>query len=57
MQVQFNLPECTSEVNERHEYVTTASLNVHLTLQLPWVTKEEFLLTTSVQYQADKWQE
>ena len=28
-----------------------------LTLKFPWVTKTEFLLTTSIQYQADKWQE
>ena len=30
---------------------------VELTLQLPWVTKSEFLLTISIQYQADKWWE
>ena len=28
-----------------------------LTLQLTWVTKTEFLLTISIQYQADKWWE
>ena len=28
-----------------------------LTLSLPWVTKTEFLLTISIQYQADKWWE
>ena len=28
-----------------------------LTLQLPWVTKTEFLLTISIQYQPDKWRE
>ena len=27
----------------------------HLTLKLPWVIKTEFLLTISIQYQADKW--
>ena len=32
-------------------------INIPLTLQLPLVTKTEFLLTTSVQYQADKWWE
>ena len=29
----------------------------HLTLELPWVTKTEFLLTISTQNQADKWGE
>ena len=28
-----------------------------LTLQLPWVTKRELLLTISVQYQVEKWWE
>ena len=28
-----------------------------LTFSLPWVTKSEFLLTISIQYQADKWSE
>ena len=28
-----------------------------LTLQLPWVTKTEFLLTTLIQYQSNKWWE
>ena len=28
-----------------------------LTLQLPWVTKMEFLITMLIQYKADKWQE
>ena len=27
-------------------------INLHLTLYLPWVTKREFLLTISIQYQA-----
>ena len=28
-----------------------------LTPKLPWVTKTEFLLTISIQYQPDKWEE
>ena len=37
----------------REKTTTTAKL----TLQLSWVTKTEFLLTISIQYQADKWWE
>ena len=33
------------------------NLQLSLTLQLPWVTKTEFLLTISIQYQADEWWE
>ena len=32
-------------------------LSFHITLRLPWVTKTEFLLTLSIQYQAGKWWE
>ena len=30
---------------------------INLTLELPWVTKTEFLLTISIQYQVDRWWE
>ena len=30
-------------------------LRSSLTPKLPWVTKTEFLLTTLIQYQEDKW--
>ena len=31
--------------------------SIHLTFKLPWVTKREFLLTISIEYQANKWWE
>ena len=33
------------------------TVTIHLTIELPWVTKKEFLLTISIQHQADKWWE
>ena len=33
----------------------TRKLRSSLTPKLPWVTKTEFLLTTLIQYQEDKW--
>ena len=39
------------------EYVLSSVYWVLQTLQLPWVTKTEFLLTISIQYHADKWWE
>ena len=39
------------------EYVLSSVYWVLQTLQLPWVTKTEFLLTISIQDQPDKWRE
>ena len=43
------------------EYLCMRTLEIqaiiNFTLKLPWVTKIEFLLTISIQYQADRWWE
>ena len=36
---------------------TRKMCKIPLTFKLPWVTKTEFLLTVSIQYQTDKWWE
>ena len=44
-----------SEKIENAQQVGFSSLLLILKLQLPWVTKTEFLLTISIEYQTDKW--